>query len=237
VTKGEPGQAGYRVGAAQQPLGRAQRYDAGEGLSLYRLPEHDAGTAGRLLALGSDGVGGFADGGRDSAGIWLIRRAARAPLSAWLRARRSALPWQEAVSVTQAFAQAAAASESAELFPGKFSTETLFVDSEPGALLPIIQVPADGMVAALLGAPDEHDERGSDESLSRRWIAPAQAEGAPWDHAANSASPGYGCGARARRARATCKRAGGCAPSLHRSCACTSRWARARWSRSPLTAG
>ena len=170
--------SGYEAGASLSPLGRATRWACGAGRELWRLAASDEAVAARLYRLGDAGVGGFLDAGIDGEGAWLARNASKSTLAELLRARKVPTPWREAAAITLGIARALAACEKASLFPGAVVPEAILVLDPPGSLLP-----AAALVAAMVGAPDSVARAPTD--LSPLWTPPAQADGAPWDSAAN----------------------------------------------------
>jgi len=170
--------SGYEAGAPLSPLGRAQRNRCGAGRELWRLAAADEAVAARLTRLGEAGVGGFVDAGIDGEGVWLVRQTGGAPLAELLRSRKGPTPWREAASITLGITRALAACEKASLSPGAVVPEAILVLEPVGSLLP-----AAALVAAMVGAPDSAARALTD--LSPLWTPPAQADGAPWDSAAN----------------------------------------------------
>ena len=147
---------------------------AGENL---RLPPGKEKLAARLLALGTRGVGGFTAGGRDGEGSWLARDAAGPRLGEWLRDREP-VEWRRAAGMVGSLADALAACEEASLFPGALDPDRIEVNGDR------LAIPADGLVAALVGASHAEPAPGA------RWLAPEQAAGAPPDSASNRYAAG-----------------------------------------------
>jgi hypothetical protein len=170
--------SGHVAGAPLSPLGRATRWACGASRELWRLAASDEAVAQRLMRLGDAGVGGFVDAGIDGEGVWLVRNTSKSTLAELLRARKAPTPWRDAVAITLGITRALAACEKASLFPGAVVPDAILVLDPPGALLP-----AAALVAAMVGAPDSVARGPTD--LSPLWTPPAQADGAPWDGAAN----------------------------------------------------
>ena len=170
--------SGYEVGAPLSPQGRATRSACGVGRELWRLAATDEAVASRLRRLGEAGVGGFLDAGVDGEGAWLVRSTGKTTLAELLRSRKGPTPWREALAITLGIARALAACEKASLSPGAVVPDAVLVLDPPGALLP-----AAALVAAMVGAPDAAARAPTD--FSPLWTPPAQADGAPWDSAAN----------------------------------------------------
>jgi hypothetical protein len=145
------------------PIGRAVRspHERGE-----RWEIDDRAIEERLLTFGRAGVGGFAsiDGS-------LVRVSPGKTLAIWWREPR---PWREVIDVIRGVARALDACEREGLFPGPIGPDVISVD-------PIV-VRADALVSALAGAPRGE---GSSHSGKTKWMSPEQAQGAPWDNAAN----------------------------------------------------
>ncbi len=156
--------------------GRAHRFSISGERELWRSTSDDKKLGERLLALGESRIGGFTGGGIDDEGIWLVRAPKQPTLSNWMKKHR-ALPWPEAVAVVASLARACADCESEGLFPGPLAPSTVsMLGDEP-------HVRADHLVFSMFGA--DVAEVGSGASVSTRWMPPEQAEGAPWDNAAN----------------------------------------------------
>ncbi len=170
--------SGYEAGAPLSPLGRAQRSVCGAGRELWRLPAADEAVGARLAQLGEAGVGGFVDAGIDGEGVWLVRQTGGSPLAELLRSRKGPTPWREAASITLGITRALAACEKASLSPGAVVPAAIRVQEPAGSWLP-----AAALVGAMVGAPDSAARALTD--LSPLWTPPAQADGAPWDSAAN----------------------------------------------------
>lgn len=179
----EASAAGHTTGVTLAPRGRATRAESGPGREIFRLPASSEALGDRLLALGAEGVGGFSDGGLDAEGVWLVRRTDGARLGETLRDRKGPWPFREAVAIARALARALAACEAASLFPGPLTPEAVTLEAGEA---PSARLPAEALVSALLGDPAARAESARAESaLSPLFTPPAQADGAPWDAAAN----------------------------------------------------
>lgn len=177
--------AGHAPGSALPRLGRAARFTAGSGREIFRLGAEDEAVAARLLKLGEAHVGGFADGGIDGEGIWLVRDTGGASLAEVLRDRRGPWPFREALAIAVAIAHALAACEKASIFPGPLVPEAILVSAPTDkGELPRATLAATALVSALLGARDAASTREA-TGLSPLWTPPPQADGAVWDSAAN----------------------------------------------------
>ncbi len=178
MKQGSPASLGHpEDGAPLASIGRAERRACPPVGELWRFALPDEAVARRLLRLGEAGVGGFVDGGVDGSSVWLVRRASGATLHELFRSRKGPWPWKEAVGVARGLALALAACEKAALFPGPLSPDGVTVDDGTAVLS------APGLVAALVGAADAAARGAS--TVSPLWTPPEQAEGAPWDAAAN----------------------------------------------------
>jgi eukaryotic-like serine/threonine-protein kinase len=92
-----------------------------------------------------------------------------------LRARRGPWTFQESVGAARAIARALAACEEASLFPGPLTPEAIVIEGG------VARVPA----AELALADAKEGAARTAETASPLWMPPAQADGAPWDAAAN----------------------------------------------------
>ena len=172
-------------GAALPRTGRAGRWEAsgeaasdgGRGVEIWHLPPGDETVGDRLLALGARGIGGFAEGGLDDEGVWLVRRLPPLTLAERLRQDRGPWPHREALSLAASIARALAAAEEAALFPGAVTPEAVRVDGTRAVLA------ADALAGALVGG-DPGAARAAATSPPL-WTPPEQADGAVWDAAAN----------------------------------------------------
>jgi hypothetical protein len=178
MKRGSPASLGFLEDGAPLPaIGRAERRASGPGRELWRFALADEAVARRLLHLGAEGVGGFLEGGVDGDGAWLVRRASGSTLHELLRTRKGPWPWKEAVDLARALARGLAACEKAALFPGPLTPDAVRMDEGTA----VLSAPA--LVAALVGAAEGGARAGG--TISPLWIPPDQAEGAPWDAAAN----------------------------------------------------
>ena len=156
-------------------LGRASRTRRDDA-EVWALPDADAAVAARLVALGAAGLGGFIAGGRDDAGVWLVRRQAERTPTLETLPKGERLGWMQAVGVVRALARALAAAEAAGLFPGALRPAEIALP-DAGAFFF-----AEPLVRALVGAGKDASQT---SAPSPRWTPPEQGNGAPWDAAAN----------------------------------------------------
>jgi len=163
------------AGEALGDVGRARRFAAGPRRELWRLAADDERIAERLLELGAAGIGGFVEAGRDDDGVWLLRSKGEENLADWLDTPREP---RRVVEVALALSQALAQAEARSLFPGPLSPKAVGLDSAGSVTLF-----ADALVGAMLG--EKGALHGAEASASPRYMAPEQAEGRPWDGAAN----------------------------------------------------
>lgn len=162
------------TGEALGAVGRARRFALGEAAELWRLPENDRRVAERLLRLGGEGIGRFFDAGEDDDGIWLARHQGGETLSTWLKRDHTA---DEVVRTLLRLAKILCAAEDESLFPGPLSPKLVRFEGER------LELVADPLVHALVGVSASAGHVA--ESASPRFIAPEQADGAPWDNTAN----------------------------------------------------
>jgi hypothetical protein len=173
VKAAAPEDAGFAAGRSLGGLGRAQRFDACHGRELWRFAPADEAAARRLLALGERGVGGFAVGGLDARGPWLVRAPLRPTLATWLK-EKPVGEWRAAVRVAFSLATALAACEDESLSPGPIVPEAILLRDNL-----VAELVAEPLVGVLVGAVI------ACRSPSPRWMPPEQAAGAAWDAAAN----------------------------------------------------
>ncbi|MBX3230966.1 MAG: hypothetical protein KIT84_36515 [Labilithrix sp.] len=157
------------------PIGRAKRETHGEGAELWRLPASDAGVARRLVAFGEAGVGGFAPGASE---LELVRRLPTTTVQSLARGER--LDGITALAKVRDVARALAHCESKGVFPGALRPSEVALGSAGRAEAFIL---AESWVRALVGGG--HVAAASSSGPSARWTPPEQANGAPWDNAAN----------------------------------------------------
>jgi len=177
-----PEASGHRLGRSLTAFGRASRAEvdsesAGMVSTLLRLDREDEGVARRLLELGASGLGGVGDGGVDGQGPWLVRSLPETTLASRFRAEKGPWPWRDALSLALDVARALIAAEKACLFPGPLSPDHVVWDGASCVL------PAESLVGAMLGVTSASGLTHS--APSPLWTPPAQADGAPWDGAAN----------------------------------------------------
>jgi len=178
MKQGSPASLGFPDDAARLPsIGRAERRSGPAGRELWRFAVADEPAARRLLLLGEANVGGFVDGATDGGSVWLVRRLEGVSLHEALRSRKGPWPWGEALAVGHALAVALAACEKAALFPGPLTPEAVVVGEGTA------RMPAAALVAALCGSTEGAARNAG--TVAPLWIPPAQADGAPWDAAAN----------------------------------------------------
>jgi len=182
VKSSTPEASGHRVGRSLEAFGRASQAEVeseppGAACTLLRLDREDEGVAQRLLDLGASGLGGVHDGGIDGEGPWLVRRIPNATLASRFRAEKGAWPWRDALATALGIARALIAAEKASLFAGPLSPDHVACDGAQCML------PADRLFGAMLGVTSASGLTQS--APSPLWTPPAQADGAPWDAAAN----------------------------------------------------
>jgi eukaryotic-like serine/threonine-protein kinase len=158
-----------------EPRGCAQRWRTSTG-ELWRFPPGHGAVVRRLLALGRAGIAGFAEGSEDATDPFALRLDVGTTLWTWMREHGPSVPWEEAVPVGIALAEALAEAERLDLFPGPLHPKGVSVRREgPG-----IALHADALVDAIVGHASSEQQ-----TMSTRWLAPEQAAGAAWNNAAN----------------------------------------------------
>lgn len=183
-------------GGALPPVGRARRIRArtkvGAPVEVWTLDVADEPAAIAALRLGARGVSGFFAGGRSTGGrhAWLLRHDVERTDGSLARAIRSVRePWPvaRAIRVGLDVATALAAAEAERAWIGPLTTSGVILvadvgpDGAPGRAQDRAHVVADAWVAELFGgAPVDRSAE-----LAPQYTPPAQADGAPWDAAAN----------------------------------------------------
>ncbi|MBL4684078.1 MAG: hypothetical protein JKY37_05775 [Nannocystaceae bacterium] len=175
---GPPQAAGFPQGASLPTIGRAARSSSIDDVEVWRLDRDDASAAARIVALGRQGIGGLVAAGSDADGPWFVRRiAGQATVHACLRDHGEApMAWSQAVALAIAIAGRLCDVEAACLLPGPLAPKEILIG-------PPVVLTADALLASLVGESGVRMDAGS--SALSRWVAPAQAAGAPWDAAAN----------------------------------------------------
>lgn len=182
MKSGTPDASGHRIARRLEAFGRASQAelhsDEPDALrTLLRLERDDEDVGQRLLDLGACGLGGIVDGGVDHEGPWLVRSIPTTTLASRLRTEKGAWPWQDALAVALDVARALIAAEKSSLFPGPLSPDHVACNEGRCTL------PADRLVGAMLGVTTAAS--GTQSAPPPLWTPPAQADGAPWDAAAN----------------------------------------------------
>lgn len=173
-----PDQAGLELLSPLPPVGRAvTRHALGSGGELWRVD--DAGLASKLERLGRLGLGRFGLSGHDERGAWLVRGSAEPTLSTWL-ASRERVTAREAAPLLLALAQCLERAEAESMFPGPLGPDTVTVRGPAQ-----VELGCDPLVFTLVGAGAEASRATDASAGSPRWTPPEQAEGAPWNNAAN----------------------------------------------------
>ena len=172
-----------RRGEALDPLGRATRFscalETGTPAELWCLAKTDLGVVKRLVLLGLGGVGGFDVGyGEDDDGAFVVRRVPVRTLDGLAKGER--LEGLTALSKVRDLARALAACEKGAIFPGPMRPVDVVLST---AGRTEAWLAAEGYVRALVG--DASVASSTSSGPSPRWTPPEQADGAPWDNAAN----------------------------------------------------
>ncbi|MBL8741364.1 MAG: hypothetical protein JNK04_09725, partial [Myxococcales bacterium] len=118
--------------------------------------------------------GGFVAGGVDGDGPWLERVPTDATLAAELKRLRAPMAWQRAVRIALDIAEALATCEREAIEGGALSPDSVLLADERAHFA------AELLIEQVLGVAARPTG-----SLSPIWCPPAQADGAPFDHAAN----------------------------------------------------
>ncbi len=159
---------------------RSGRVDGAPARTLVRFD--DEAVAEALLALGARGAGGFYEGGVDAEGPWAVRREPETTLASLLKASgRSPLPFQRAVSMAITAAEALSACEARGELAGLFGPEAIAIATDPTNDAELVWVVCESLFDVATAAIDA----GTITAKSAQYCPPAQAEGAPWDAAAD----------------------------------------------------
>ncbi len=167
-------------------VGRARRYacalETASSSELWCFAAPDLALVKRLCVFGDAGVGGFASGyGEDAEGVFALRRVPSKTVDTLSKGEK--LDGLTALAKARDLAQALATCEKKAVFPGPLRPQEVALGS-PGRADAFVL--ADGWVRALLGAGHGTSSSSSSSGApSPRWTPPEQANGAPWDNAAN----------------------------------------------------
>jgi hypothetical protein len=175
LRRASPTARGLTVGALVDHVGRAARFDAGK-VEVWRLGRGDEAAAEQLASLGAEHVGGFTDAGVDGEGVWLARAPLATSLADRFRTVRGPMALADALAIALPIARALDVVERSGLALGPLSLDAISIATDG-----TISLRADALARSLVGAPA--DPRAT-QSLSARWVPPAQADGAAWDAAA-----------------------------------------------------
>jgi hypothetical protein len=168
------------AGPPLESIGQARRFELELGRELWRLP--DDANASELLELGSLGLGGFVEGGRDDEGPWLIRAASKDSVGEWLGAREQAgVVTSDAVAaivgVVLVLARRLASAEARNLYPGPLASRSAWLSEG-------VWLDAEPQIRERVGAAAAPHGSGS-ASLSRDWLTPEGVAGRP-EHAGSN---------------------------------------------------
>jgi hypothetical protein len=168
---------------ALDPLGRATRasctLETGTPAELWCFAKSDLGVVKRLVGLGLAGVGGFDVGfGEDDEGAFALRRVPVRTLDGLAKGER--LEGLTALAKVRDLARALGACEKGAIFPGPMRPVDVVLST---AGRTEAWLAAEGYVRALVG--DASVASSTSSGPSPRWTPPEQADGAPWDNAAN----------------------------------------------------
>ncbi len=169
------------VGTETAPEVRAQRGRQPEGharVELWCVAASDLGLVKKLVGLGGKGLGGFDVGwGDDAEGVFALRRVPARTLEGLGKGEK--LDGKSALAKVRDLARALAACEKAAIFPGPLRPADVVLSSAGRTDAWIL---AEHYVRTLFGEPAKP---GGSSGPSPRWTPPDQADGAPWDNAAN----------------------------------------------------
>lgn len=134
------------------------------------------GVVASILAMADAGIGGWRRGAATEG--WALERPSAPSLGAWLEAAGGSVPWTVACARAIEIAGALAWCEAHDRFAGPLGPDAVIVLEGRAVLV------GDALVESLLGVGPAAALR-SDAAHVTKWIAPEQAGGAAWDHAAN----------------------------------------------------
>jgi hypothetical protein len=176
-----------KAGDELDSVGRARRFacsiETGSAAELWRFDAADAALVARLAAFGESGAFGFSadlEPSADDDAVHALRRVPSSTVDGLAKGER--LEGLTALAKVRDVARALAACERKGLFPGPLRPAEIALGS-PGRTDAFIL--ADGYVRALLGGTSSSVGSSAPSAPSPRWTPPEQANGAPWDNAAN----------------------------------------------------
>ncbi|MEZ4226857.1 MAG: hypothetical protein R3B13_38305 [Polyangiaceae bacterium] len=167
---------GLELGSPLGRVGRARRFELAADRELWWLDEEETRVWQRLRELGAHGIGGFLRGGETDQGLWLERVVGGATLAQHLDA--AVAPALDQLGPLRALLRALVFVEEEALFPGPIRPSRVLLHE-----LGVIFL-AEDLVRSLLGAGEPSASLASSRA-SPRWTPPEQAEGEPWNNAAN----------------------------------------------------
>ncbi len=175
-----PEEQGLSIKEPRGTLGRAERFATADSGELYRVSAAELSLAEALLRFGKQGVGGFVQAGQDEHGIWLLRELPEPSLQTLFR-REEKLRFRQATALVHSLAVVLSNCEWAGVLVDRVTPER--VVHRPATHR--VWLPADPLIYEKLGAAERVDPQRLSAEASPRWLPPAQADGAPWDAAAN----------------------------------------------------
>lgn len=134
------------------------------------------GVVAAIVAMADAGIGGWRRGA--STDGWVLERPNAPSLAAWLEAAGGVVAWPVACARAIEIAGALAWCEAHDRLAGPLGPDAVIVLDGRAVLV------ADALVESLLGVRAAVSSR-SDAAHATKWLAPEQAGGAAWDHAAN----------------------------------------------------
>lgn len=165
----------------------AHPLETGGAAELWRFERSDAALVRRLVAFGEAGAFGFSTEVDPDLGstpehdaIFALRRVPSKTVDGLSKGER--LEGLTALAKIRDVARALAACEKKALFPGPLRPSEVALGS-PGRADAFIL--GDAWIRALLGATTGGTGGSAPSAPSPRWTPPEQANGAPWDNAAN----------------------------------------------------
>ncbi len=170
----DPEAAGWTRKGLVASRGECRVYATNGDRELWCLPVRLASAAESLLELGALGIGGFEAGGSRADRLWLVRSPATPTVKQFWSENKPS--WQVALAIAAEVADSLAVCEERGMWPGPLHPSNIAMHATRPSLR------ADELVSALLGVEAPTHSPGS---VLGRYTPPAQANGEPWDAAAN----------------------------------------------------
>jgi eukaryotic-like serine/threonine-protein kinase len=176
-----PEQAGWVLGEGTRVTEHVVRYEVENGREIWRFTTKESPCPEQWLSWSEVGLGAFVELHHETQGVWLLRSSCKPSFATWLKSQ-SAIPWETALLYILSLAESLVFAEQAGLFPGELTPSEIGVVEEKKELIFRAQ-------SLILSSLQVSEIDSVSQSLMAgkglRWVPPAQASGAPWDHEAN----------------------------------------------------